>query len=284
MKSFKLFVTLLSLFVCLPPVNPGCVMAQGIGSNVLEKVGIDQRLNQQVPLNLVFRDEAGKEIQLRDYFDGRPVVLVLAYYQCPMLCTEVLNGLVKSLQHVGFAIDRQYRVITVSFDPTETPDLAAAKKASYVRDFGQPGAETGWHFLTGEEASVKALTDAVGFRYVYDPVQKQFAHASGIFVLTPDGKLARYFFGIDYPPRDLRLALLEASQGKIGSATDGLLLLCYHYDETTGRYTPSVMNFIRLGGLVTLLAVGTLVGIACLRERKLKSQKLKSVSIYSASD
>lgn len=261
---------LLVLLMAPPPAHAQNVMS----ADVLHQVGIDQRLHEQVPLDLKFRDESGREVHLSDYFDGKPVVLVLAYFRCPMLCTQVLNGLTNTLRAVPFEMGKQYRVLTVSFDPREEPDLAAAKKASYVGSYGRPGADDGWHFLTGDQSNIERLTKAVGFRYVYDPALDQFAHASGIMVLTPQGKIARYFFGIEYPPRDLRLALVEASTGKIGSPVDQLLLLCYHYDETTGRYTASIMNFVRLAGIATLLLIGGLIGGAWYRERRAKHQRL----------
>lgn len=221
--------------------------------SLLQGVGIDQHLGEQVPLELLFRDEAGQAVRLKQYFHDKPVVLVLAYYRCPRLCTAVLNGLGHSLAGVSsLDIGRDFQVLTVSFDPRETPDLAAAKKSAYVQQYGRSGAAEGWHFLTGNETSIKRLTAAVGFKYNYDPRSDQFAHASGIMVLTPEGKLARYFYGIPDSPRDLRLGLVEASAGKIGSPVDQILLACFHYDPTTGQYTLAVMSFVRLAGAVTL--------------------------------
>jgi protein SCO1/2 len=262
----------------LASANHRTASAQSAALDVLHQVGIDQRLNQSIPLDLAFRDETGKEVRLQDYFNGQPVVLVLAYYRCPMLCTEVLNGLTKSLQAIPLTMDQQYRVVTVSFDPKELPELAAEKKTAYVKSYGKPGAATGWHFLTGDQVSIDRLTQAVGFRYAYDPALDQFAHASGIVVLTPEGKIARYFFGIEYPPRDLRLALVEASAGKIGSTADQLLLLCFHYDESTGRYTPSIMGFIRLGGVITLAVVGIWIGRVWLHDWRLRSKTVANES------
>jgi protein SCO1/2 len=244
---------------------------------ILRQVGFDQRLNEQVPLDLQFRDEAGQTVQLGDYFTTKPVILVLAYYRCPMLCTEVLNGLVRALLDVPFAMGKDYEVVTVSFDPRETPEMAAAKKRTYLDRFGRPGAEAGWHFLTGDETAITRLTEAVGFRYTYDPTNDQFAHASGIMVLTPQGKLSRYFFDVNYTPRDLRLGLVEASTNKIGSPVDQVLLFCFHYDPAQGKYGAAVMNFVRLGGAVTLLGVGALIGGLWRQER----WKKKSVPVTS---
>ena len=226
----------------------------------LKKVGIDQRLNEQVPLDAVFKDEQGRDVRLGQFFKGKPVVLSLVYYSCPMLCTQVLNGMLSSFRQISFNIGEQFEVVTVSFDARETPPLASAKKQTYIKGYNRASAETGWHFLTGDEANIKQLTDAVGFRYVWDEQTKQFAHASGIMVLTPEGKIARYFYGIEYSPKDLRLGLVEASQNKIGTPVDALMLYCYHYDPATGKYGAVVMNIMRLAGVVTLiLMVGMLL-------------------------
>src|SRR5258708_22062058 len=217
----------------------------------LRNVGLDQKLNEQVPLDLQFRDETGRELPLSSYFASRPVILALVYYQCPMLCTQILNGLVISLRGMSLESGRDFEVVSVSIDPTETPELAARKKAEYVRRYAK--SPLGWHFLTGAEPQIKELARAGGFRYAYDPKSKQFAHASAIMVLTPTGKLSRYFYGIEYPPRDLRLGLVEASENKIGTPVDQLLLYCYHYDPGTGKYSAIVMNIVRLAGALTLL-------------------------------
>jgi len=227
----------------------------------LQDVGFDQRLDQQVPLDAVFRDETGQSVSLGDYFAGKPVILVLAYYKCPMLCTQVLNGLVRALLDVPLDIGKDFNVVTVSFDPRETPELAAAKKKSYLERYGRPGAEAGWHFLTGEQESITRLAEAVGFRYRYDEKNDQFAHASGILVLTPRGRIARYFYDIRYSPRDLRLGLVEASENKIGSPADQVLLFCFHYDPAEGKYGATVMNFVRLGGAFTVLGIGGLMAV-----------------------
>ncbi len=235
---------------------------------IFRKVGFDQRLDQQVPLDLEFVDETGKTVKLGNYFGKKPVVLVLAYYRCPMLCTLVLNGLAQAMRQIPFTIGKEFNVVTVSFDPRETPELAARKKETYVAAYGRPGAGEDWHFLTGKPASIKKLTDAVGFRYVYDAKQDQYIHTSGIMVLTPGGKISRYFYGIKYAPRDLRLGLVEASAEKIGSPVDVVLLYCAHYDPQTGKYTASILNFVRAGGVVTIVAIAGMVWILLRRGRK----------------
>jgi protein SCO1 len=243
----------------------------------LSKVGIDQKLNSQLPLNLSFRDEQGGQIKLGEYFNKKPVVLALVYYECPMLCTQVLNGMVSAFRVLSFKAGREFEVVTISFDSRENPLLAAAKKKTYVDYLPQAdrnAAQAGWHFLTGDEASIKALTEAVGFRYQFDQATNQFAHASAIYVATPQGRLARYFYGIEYAPRDLRLGLIEASENKIGSPVDQLLLYCYHYDPATGKYGAVVMNIMRLGGLVTV--IGIVLLLLLLRRRGTRPIKLSA--------
>lgn len=224
----------------------------------LAGVGIDQRLNEQVPLNLVFRDEQGNRVKLGDYFhEGRPVVLNLVYYQCPMLCTEVLNGLTSALKVIRFEPGKQFEVVTVSIDPRETPELAANKKEMYLKRLGNPGAAQGWHFLTGEQPQIAALADAVGWRYQYDAKLDQFAHAAGILLITPEGRIAQYYYGVEYSAKDMRLGIIEASKNKIGSLADQVLLYCYHYDPRTGRYGATITNIVRLAGLATVIVLGT---------------------------
>ncbi len=250
-----------------PMRDKGQLQQTGLPAD-LQKVGIDQRLNEQVPLDLMFRDEAGKEVWLGDYFSGtKPVILSLVFYECPMLCNQVLNGLVGGLKAVPLNVGNDFNVVTVSFDPRETSELAARKKEIYMRQYKRAGASAGWHFLTGNEASIKQLTDAVGFRYTYDAASNQFAHASGIMILTPQGKISRYFYGIEYAPKDIRLGLVEASGGKIGSPVDKILLYCYHYDPATGKYA-WVMNVYRLGGAITVVCMIALFFV--LRRRNLK--------------
>ena len=233
----------------------------------LRGVGIEQHLNQQVPLDLTFRNEAGEPVTLRSLMRGKPVILSLAYYQCPMLCTLVLNGLVGAMRALPFDAGNEFDVITVSFDPKDTPELAAKKKATYLGEYRRQGAEQGWHFLTGDEASIKALTDAVGFRYNYLPEKGQFAHAAGIMVLTPSGVLSRYFYGVEFAPRDVKFGLMEAANGKIGSPVDQLMLFCFQYDPATGRYTTVVLNAIRVGGVLTLVALGLFMARSWRRDR-----------------
>jgi protein SCO1/2 len=234
----------------------------------LRNVGIDQKLNQEVPLDIRFRDETGQTTELRQYFDQKPVILSLVYYECPMLCTEELNGLLSSLKNISLDIGKDFNVVTVSFNPREGPPLASSKKAMYTSIYGRSGAENGWHFLTGEQSSIEQLTRAVGYRYAYDPGSGQYAHATGIMILTPAGRISRYFYGIAFPPRDLRLGLVEASAERIGSPVDQLLLFCYHYDPKLGKYGLMISNVIRLSGLVTVLVMGLFIALMFRRERR----------------
>src|SRR5258705_2712541 len=214
---------------------------------VLGQVGIDQRIGQQLPLGLRFRDESGRDVTLGDFFGARPVVLALAYYECPMLCTEVLNGMTGALKTLSFDAGRDFDVVVVSIDPKDSFRLAANKKLRYVNHYGRPATAGGWHFLTGTDASIKPLADAIGFRYAYDANIKQYAHGAAIYVATPKGLVARYLMGIDFAPRDLRLALVEASNNQLGSVADQVLLLCYHYDPATGKYSAATLTAVRIG-------------------------------------
>ncbi len=222
----------------------------------LENVGIEQHLNAQVPPDLTFRDDTGKIVKLGDYFGHKPLILNLVYYNCTMLCGEALAGLASAMRLVKFDVGNEFDVITVSFDPRETPEMAAAKKIDYVKRYGRANASAGWHFLTGQPDSINALTKAVGFQYQYDPKRNQYAHATAIMVLTPQGRISRYFYGVDFPPKDLRMGLVEASQGKIGNAVDAVLLYCYHYDPETGKYGAMVANILRLAAAATILIMG----------------------------
>jgi protein SCO1 len=239
-----------------PKVQPGDVVPNQKPS-ILDQVGIDQHLDQQVPLNLVFNDETGQAVELQQYFGAKPVILMLVYYQCPMLCTQVLNGFTGAMNGiVKFNIGREFNVVTVSIDPRDKAEDAAAAKKRYLQRYRRAGAAQGWHFLTGKKDQIDALAQAVGFRYAWDPEIQQFAHASGIMLLTPAGHVAQYYYGIEYAPRDIQLGLVEASKGKIGSVADQVLLYCFHYDPRQGRYGAAIFNILRLSALATILALG----------------------------
>jgi protein SCO1/2 len=239
---------------------------------VLATIAFEQRLDAQIPADLAFRDEAGHTVQLGDYFSQKPVILTLNYYECPMLCPLVLEGLLRSLRALSFMIGEQFDVVTVSIDPGETAALAATTKARYIRDYGRPKAAAGWHFLTGDEASIQRLTQAVGFRYAYDAGKNQYAHAAGIMVLTPQGRISRYFYGIEFSPRDLRLALVEAAANTIGSPVDQLLLFCYQYDPATGRYSLVVRRALQLAGLATVFSLAGFMVVMFCREHPHRSR------------
>jgi protein SCO1 len=264
-------------FACTLPLhaqgaNAGLEQSAGPTStqqpSILSKVGIDQHLNDQLPLDLHFRDEAGKDVRLGDYFGKRPVILSLVYYRCPMLCGEVLNGITSALSVVSFDLGKDYDIVTVSIDPREKPTDAAKIKPVYLRRYNRhsPTAAQGWHFLTGQEDQIEKLAAAVGFRYVYDPRIDQYAHASGIEVVTPEGKLSQYYYGIEYSPKDLRLGLIQASQNHIGTVVDALVLYCYHYDPATGHYGAIVMRIVRLSGIATVLLLGGFIFIMVRRD------------------
>jgi protein SCO1 len=240
--------------------------------DVLRDIGLDQRLNEQVPLDTTFRDETGRGVRLGDYFGRRPVILALVYYQCPMLCGEVLNGLTSALTALKFSAGKEFEVVTVSIDPSDSPQTASAKKEFYVRRYRREGAGAGWHFLTGDQPSIDAITRAVGFRYKYDEPSQQFMHASGVMLLTPEGRLSRYFYGIEYAPRDLQLGLVEASHNKIGGLVEQVLLFCYHYDPRSAKYTPMVLSMVRAGGIATVLVLGTFIGMMLRKESQQKKE------------
>lgn len=238
----------------------------------LEDVGFDQRLGESVPLDLRFRDELGRPVELGDLFGERPVILALVYYQCPMLCPMVLNGLTSALKPLRFEPGREFEVVVVSFDDRESPETARAAKATHLERYGRPETAHGWHFLTGEPAAIRRLTDSVGFRFVQLPDTGEFAHAAGVVALTPAGRIARYFYGVEYAPRDLRLGLVEAADHQIGSVVDTLLLYCYHYDPETGSYSAVAMNIVRLGAALTVLLLGVFLGFQWRRERRLAAR------------
>jgi protein SCO1/2 len=239
-----------------PKLQPGDAIPNQKPS-ILDQVGLDQRLNQQVPLDLAFVDDNGQAVRLQQYFGQKPVLLMLVYYQCPMLCTQVLNGFTGAMNGiVRFNIGREFNVVTVSIDPRDTAQDAAAAKKRYLQRYRRAGAAEGWHFLTGKKDQIDALAQAVGFRYAWDPEIKQYAHASGIMLLTPSGRVAQYYYGIEYAPRDIQFGLIEASKGKIGNVVDQVLLYCYHYDPRQGKYGAAIFNVLRLTALATVMALG----------------------------
>ena len=240
--------------------------------SILQKIGIDQKLNQQVPLDLKFRDERGQPVQLRNYFGSKPVILALVYYTCPMLCNEVESGLASSLAILKFNAGQEFEVVAVSINPRDTQEAAQNKKQQFLRRYKRSGTEAGVHFLTGDQGMIDELAKSVGFRYSYDPKTDQFAHASGIMVLTPEGRIAQYFYGIEYAPKDLRLALVESSQNRIGNVVDQVLLYCFHYDPATGHYGAVVMRIVRLGGIVTVFMLATFLAISFRRELSMRRQ------------
>jgi protein SCO1/2 len=244
----------------------GMAVAQGMGGpvykpatpppQILGNISIDQNLKQQVPLDLPFKDENGREVKLSDYFGSKPVILSLVYYECPMLCTETLNGMVSAFKVLKFDVGKEFNVVTISFDARETPALAAEKQKNYLRQYGRPGAEQGWHFLTGPQSSIDAVTKSVGFHYAWDQSTQQFAHATALFLLTPDGKIAQYYYGVEFSPRDLRFGIIEASQGKTGTVVDQVLLYCFHYDPRSGKYGAIITRVVQLAGGITILLLG----------------------------
>jgi protein SCO1/2 len=246
----------------------------------LENVGIAQHLDAQVPPDLIFRDDTGKTVKLGDYFGRKPIILNLVYYNCTMLCGEALAGLASAMRLIKFDVSNEFDVVTVSFDPRETPDMAAAKKIDYVKRYGRPNAASGWHFLTGQPDAINALTKTVGFQYQYDAQSKQYAHATAIMVLTPQGRISRYFYGVDFPPKDLRMGLVEASQGKIGNAVDAVLLYCYHYDPGTGKYGAMVSNILRLAAAATMVLLGGLLLILWRLDRSV-TKKIAAKTRYA---
>jgi len=256
------------LVLVLGPASVGAAIEPAADGRppALREVGIDQRLGEALPLDTPFRDDHGKAVKLGDYFGQKPVVLVMTYFECPMLCTLVLNGLTKTLKTMSFEPGKEFDVVAVSFDPRDTPERAAKKKETYLAEYGRAATADGWHFLTGDEAAIARVATAVGFRYKWVPEEKQFAHAAAVMVATPEGRMARYFYGVDYAPRDLRLGLVEAADHKIGSPVDALLLFCYAYDPATGKYGAIALNMVRVGGVITVLAIGAFMTVMFRRE------------------
>jgi protein SCO1/2 len=278
----KLMRSISGLFALLLAVSAATAQAVPSGTSpaaqnmpsVLQNVGFAPQLNAQLPLDLAFRDEAGRNVRLQEYFNKqKPVLLALVYYGCPMLCDQTEQGVVGALRMLSFNPGRDYEVVFVSFDPRESPDMAAQKKESALEHFRRPETAGGWHFLTGSQESIAALTKASNFRYSFDQKSNLFAHAAGIMLLTPDGRISRYFYGVEYPGRDLRLGLVDASAGKIGTPVDRALLFCYQYDPTTSRYSVSILKIIRAGGVLTILAL--LAGILIFRRRDLAAARTK---------
>lgn len=265
-------MTRLLLVILLVLISAGSAFSEDPVPLPLRDVGIDQKLNQQIPLDLTFRDETGKQVQLKDFFGKKPVILTLVYYECPMLCTLVLNGLLKALRVLSFDAGKEFTVLTVSFDPKEKPALAAAKKEGYLHDYTRPTAAEGWRFLTGDDESIRKLASAVGFRYTWDEKLQQYAHATAIMILTPEGKISKYFYGVDYSPKDLRLALVEASQNKVGTRVDQILLYCYHYDPLTGKYGWAALTVMKIAGAITVVALATFMIV--MFRRDLRRQRI----------
>lgn len=234
----------------------------------LSKVGFDQNLDARLPLGLTFRDESGHTVRLGDFFGSKPVILTLVYYRCPMLCGEELKGLARSLKPLSMAVGDQFEVVTVSIDPAETPELARAKKETILEYYGRPEGGKGWHFLTGDQTAIDALARTVGFRYTYSMASQQFIHAAGLVIATPEGRLSRYIYGIDFQAKDLQFGLIESSEGKIGSPIHRLLLFCYHYDPSTGKYTLAIVGLLRVIGSATALGLGAYVVAMIRRDRR----------------
>jgi protein SCO1 len=266
-RRTRILMALVALVFLFPSLNIAPAWSDTDRPSALRDVAFDQKLNTQIPLDLAFLNETGKSVRLGDYFREKPVILAFVYYGCQDLCPLVLENLARTLRAISFNAGKQFEVIIVSFDPRDIPSIAAAKKAEFVQRYGRSGAKQGLHFLTGEEASIGSLTGTVGFRYSHDATTGQYGHAAGIVILTPQGKISRYFYGIEYSPRDLRLSLVEASENKIGSPIDQLLLFCYHYDPSTGKYSLVIMNVLRLAALATVLILGLFVLVMLRRER-----------------
>lgn len=265
----RAMATALGALVCLATAPLARAAAEPMApASVVVSASIEQRLDAQVPLDLEFRDETGSSVRLGQFFGAKPVVLALVYYRCPGLCTMTLNGMARAFRPLQFSAGTEFEVVTVSIDPNESHDLAAAKKKQYLEQYGRTGAETGWHFLSGDEPAIRKLADAVGFRYVYDADANQFAHAAGIMVLTPAGRVARYFYGLEYSSRDLRWGLVEASENRIGSVADSVNLLCFAYDPMTGKYGVPVMRTLRIAGLLTMFMLAGFVVLMLRRERR----------------
>jgi len=250
--------------------DPSASVTTGL-PDALTTIGIEQKLGEQLPLETELKNEDGSAVKLGDYFNHRrPVVLALVYYECPMLCNQVLNGLTGSLKGISLDAGKDFDVVALSFDARENdrPDLAKGKKASYVERYGRSSSENGWHFLTGTQEAIEKITSAAGFNFKWDEKSEQFAHAAGVMIVTPSGKMSRYFYGIDYAPRDIKFGLMESGENKVGNPAEKLLLYCYHYDPATGKYGFAILNIIRLGGVATLMGLGAMVFVFWRRNKK----------------
>jgi protein SCO1 len=262
--------TLLAIAVFAVAMAPVSALAQANVGGVVREVGFDQKLGTQLPLDLSFRDDNGKDVQLAELFGRRPVILAPVYYRCPLLCNQLLNGLTRSLKPVSLGVGNDFDVVAFSIAPDETPELAGQKKAAYVEQYGRPGSATGWHFLTGDAASIASLAEAIGFRYTFNPATKLYAHAAGVVIATPDGHIARYFYGIDFPPKELENELGRAKAGRISTPIGRLLLLCYDYDAATGKYTLSILRLLRITGTATVISLLGFMFVMFRREGKMR--------------
>ena len=272
-KIRNLIAGLSLLLLAAPCVWPQAAPKGELGQSpnqkpaILQNVGIDQRLNQQIPLDLSFVDENGQPVKLRQYFGEKPVIMTMVYFTCPMLCSQVLSGLTYTLNGMpSFNVGREFNIVTVSFDPRDTPQAAMENKERYLKRYRRAGSEQGWHFLVGKKDQIDALAEVLGFRYAWDAENEQFAHGSGIMLLTPDGHIAQYYYGIEYAPRDVHLGLVEASKGKIGTIVDQVLLYCYHYDPRQGKYGAAIFSILRISALATVLVLGGFMLIMLRRE------------------
>jgi protein SCO1 len=262
--------TLLAIAVFAVAMAPISALAQPNVGGVVREIGFDQKLGTQLSLDLSFRDDNGKEVRLAELFGRRPVILAPVYYRCPLLCNQLLNGLTRSLKPVSLGVGNDFDVVAFSIAPDETPELASQKKAAYVEQYGRPGSATGWHFLTGDAASIASLAEAIGFRYTFNPTTKLYAHAAGVVIATPDGHIARYFYGIDFPPKELENELARAKAGQISTPIGRLLLLCYDYDAATGKYTLSILRLLRITGTATVISLLGYMFVMFRREGKVR--------------
>jgi protein SCO1/2 len=261
----RLTFAIVILFLCALS-SPATSTAQATVGGVTSQVGFDQKLGVQLPLGVRFRDDQGRELALAELFGRRPVILAPVYYRCPLLCNQLLNGLTRSLKPVSLGAGRDFDVVAFSINPEETPEVAGPKKQAYLEQYDRPGSEAGWHFLTGNESSISSLAEAIGFRYTFNPVTKLYTHAAGVVIVTPDGRIARYFYGIDFPPKELESELERAKAGRIGTPIGRLLLLCYDYDAATGKYTLSILRLIRILGTATAVALASFMVVMFRRE------------------